>query len=74
MDNLPALFPNATPLVEQIFRKNIIDVLLLTWKIIFFSFWQSLKTFTVIVNNNYPRISDKMGFTIEDEALIIIND
>jgi hypothetical protein len=74
MDNLPALLPNATPLVEQIFRKNINDVLLLTWKITFFSFWKSLKTFTVIVNNNYPRISDKMGFTIEDEALIIIND
>jgi hypothetical protein len=29
--------------------------------------------FTVIVSNNYLRISGKMGFTIEHKALIIIN-
>jgi hypothetical protein len=34
-------------------------------------FRQSLRTFPVIVRNNYPRISGKMSFTIEDKALII---
>jgi hypothetical protein len=27
--------------------------------------------FTVIVNNNYPRISGKMGFTIEEKAFLL---
>jgi hypothetical protein len=26
---------------------------------------------TVIVNNNYPRISGKMGFTIEEKAFLL---
>jgi hypothetical protein len=30
-----------------------------------FRFRQSLRTFPVIVSNNYPRISRKVGFTIE---------
>jgi hypothetical protein len=30
-----------------------------------FRFRQSLRTFPVIVSNNYPRISGKVGFTIE---------
>jgi hypothetical protein len=34
-------------------------------------FRQSLRTFTVIVGNNYARISGKMGFTIEDIAVFI---
>jgi hypothetical protein len=29
--------------------------------------------FTVIINNNYPRISGKMRFILEDKQLIIIN-
>jgi hypothetical protein len=36
-----------------------------------FQFRQSLRTFAVIVSNNYPRISSKMGFTVEDKALVI---
>jgi hypothetical protein len=32
---------------------------------------QRLRTFPVIVSNNYPRISGKMGFTIENKPLII---
>jgi hypothetical protein len=36
-----------------------------------FRFWQSLRTFPVIVSNNYPRISGKMVFPIEDKPLII---
>jgi hypothetical protein len=36
-----------------------------------FQFRQSLRTFAIIVSNNYPRISGKMGFTNEDKALII---
>jgi hypothetical protein len=32
-----------------------------------FSIPQSLQTFTVIVSNNYPRITGKTGFTIEDK-------
>jgi hypothetical protein len=39
-----------------------------------FRFRQSLRMFPVIVSNNYPRISSKMGFNIEDKALIIINN
>jgi hypothetical protein len=30
--------------------------------------------FTAIVSNNYPGISGKTDFTIEDKALIIINN
>jgi hypothetical protein len=30
--------------------------------------------FTDVINNNYPRISSKMGLTIEDEALIVNNN
>jgi hypothetical protein len=45
-------------------------VLMLTLKKSF-RFWQSLRTFLVIVSNKYARISGKMGFTIEDKALII---
>jgi hypothetical protein len=42
-----------------------------------FDFGKSLRRFPVIVSNNYPRIIDEMGFTtftIEDKALIIINN
>jgi hypothetical protein len=35
-----------------------------------FRFLQSLRMFPVIVSNNYPRISDKTSFTIEDKALV----
>jgi hypothetical protein len=35
--------------------------------------WQNLQTFPVIVSNNYPTISGKISFTIEDKALIINN-
>jgi hypothetical protein len=59
MGNLSALLPNATPLVSR-FES--------------FHFRQSLRTFPVIVGNNYPRISGKMGFTIEDKALTINNE
>jgi hypothetical protein len=45
-------------------------MLLLTLKITF-RFRQSLQTFAVIVSNSYPRISGKMGFTIENKVLII---
>jgi hypothetical protein len=38
-----------------------------------FRFQQSLQMFTVIVSNNYPRISGEMSFTIDDKALIIDN-
>jgi hypothetical protein len=33
-----------------------------------------LRTFPVLVSNNYPRISGKMSVTIEDKALIINNE
>jgi hypothetical protein len=33
-----------------------------------FRFRQSLRTFPVIVSNNYPKISGKMSFTIEVKA------
>jgi hypothetical protein len=36
-------------------------------------FRQNVQTFTVIVSNNYVRISGKIGFIIEDKVLIIIN-
>jgi hypothetical protein len=39
-----------------------------------FRFLQSLRTFPVILSNNYPRISGKMGFPIEDKALSINNE
>jgi hypothetical protein len=39
-----------------------------------FRFRQSLRTFPVLVSNNYPRISGKMSVTIEDKALIINNE
>jgi hypothetical protein len=32
---------------------------------------QSSQTVTVIVSNNYSKISGKMGFTIEDKASIL---
>jgi hypothetical protein len=39
-----------------------------------FQFRQNLRTFPIIVSNNYSRISGKMGFAIEDKALIIIDN
>jgi hypothetical protein len=35
-----------------------------------FRFRQSLRTFPVILSNNYPRISGKMNFFIVNKALI----
>jgi hypothetical protein len=76
MDNLPALFPNTTPLVRRLSVKcqwNVnfkTTMLMLTLKKSFL-FRQSLRTFPVIVSNNNPRISGKMSFTIE--AFIINN-
>jgi hypothetical protein len=54
---------------------NLLRCLLLTLKTTF-RFRQTLQTFTIIIviNNNYPRISSKMGLTIEDEALIVNNN
>jgi hypothetical protein len=78
MSNLPALLSNASPLVSRFFAKmsknhqfktTVCGVNLEKS----FRFQQSLRTFPVIVSNNYPRISGKMGFTIEDKALIINN-
>jgi hypothetical protein len=77
MGNLPALLPNATPMVikfAQKYQKNInfkAIVLLLTLKKVFYF---GLRTFPVIVSNNYARINGKMGFTIEDKTLIINNE
>jgi hypothetical protein len=39
-----------------------------------FQFRQSLRAFSLIVNHNYPGISGKMTFTIEDKAVIINNN
>jgi hypothetical protein len=72
MVNLPALLPNVTPLVSRFFAemsKKCIRCAVVNLKTTF-RFRQSLQTFT---NNNYPRISRKIGFTIEDQALIINN-
>jgi hypothetical protein len=68
LHNLPGLLPNATPLVSRIFAemsKKRQRCAVLTYKTAF-RCRQSLQTFTVIVGNNYPRISGKMGFTIAD--------
>jgi hypothetical protein len=75
MGNLPGSLPNATPLLSRFFGEMLkkcfkATVLTLTLKKSF-RFRQSLRTFPVIVSNNYPRISGKMGFTIEDKALMI---
>jgi hypothetical protein len=70
MGNLPALLPNATPLVSRFFTKmskkrqrravvNLQD-----------NFSISAK-FIVTVSNNYARISRKMGFTIEEKAFLL---
>jgi hypothetical protein len=67
MGNLPALLPNATPLVSRFFaemskkRQRFLVVNLENN----FAILQHLQTFTGIVSNNYPRISSKTGFTIE---------
>jgi hypothetical protein len=78
MGNLPALLPNATPLVADFTvncQKTVnfkATVLMLTLKKSF-RFRQSLRPFTVILSNNDPRISGKISFTIEDKPLIINN-
>jgi hypothetical protein len=75
MGDLPALLPNATPLVSRFFgemstkhqfKSNGFD----------FNFekkFSILAKFTDISSNfnNYPRTAGKMSFTIEDKALII---
>jgi uncharacterized protein YuzE len=62
MAPLPALLRNAMSLVSTFFvemsKKR---------QRCAFRFWQSSQTVTVIVSNNYLRISGKMGFTIEDK-------
>jgi hypothetical protein len=75
MGNLPALLPNATPLVSRFFgemsKKRFKTTVLMLILEKSFQFRQSLRTFPVIVRNNDLRISGKMSFTIEDKALII---
>jgi hypothetical protein len=76
MGNLPALLPNATPLVADFTvncQKTVnfkATVLMLTLKKSF-RFRQSLRTFPVIVSNNDSRISGKMRFAVVDKAFII---
>jgi hypothetical protein len=70
MGNLAALLAKTTPLVSRFFgeiskkRQRFAVVNLEN------NFLISAK-FTVILSNNYPRISGIMGFSIEDKALII---
>jgi hypothetical protein len=68
MGNVPVLLPNATPLVGRFFveisKKH---------QQCAFRFRQSLQTFTVIVSNNFPRISGKMRLTIEEKAFSLRN-
>jgi hypothetical protein len=72
MSNLPAVLPNATSLVTKFFAEmskkrqpcaviNLENNLPISPKF----------TDTVIVSKYYLRISGKMGFTIENKALII---
>jgi hypothetical protein len=56
MGNLPAIFPNATPLV----RKK-------------FSIAAKCTAASCNCKQQLAHISDKMGFTVEDKALIINN-
>jgi hypothetical protein len=70
MRNSPALLLNATPVVSRFFgemskKHQQCAVVNLN------NNYSILQTFTVtIVYNNYSRISAKMGFSIEDKALI----
>jgi hypothetical protein len=58
----------------MIFRENVKETsTMYCWKTTF-RFRESFHTFTVIVSNNYRRISAKMSFTVEDKALIVINN
>jgi hypothetical protein len=74
MGNLSALLPNATPLEADFSvkcQRNVSFKATVLKKS--FRFRQSLRTILMIVSNNYPRISDKISFAIEDKALIINN-
>jgi hypothetical protein len=62
MDNLPALLPNVTALSKKRQRCTVINLEN--------NFSISAK-FTVIVSNNYPRISGKIGFTIEEKPILL---
>jgi hypothetical protein len=69
------LLPNATPLESRFFvemakKCQRCAVLNLESN---FSISASLQAFDVIVSNNYSIISDKIGFTMEDKALISSN-
>jgi hypothetical protein len=79
MGNLPALLPNATPLVSKFFGKNVKETSVLkqrcdvNLKKKLFSISATFRDVSCNLSNNYPRISGKMSFTIEDKALIINN-
>jgi hypothetical protein len=75
MGNLPALLSNAMPLPSRFFGEVSKNVSFKATVLIkkSFRFRQSLRTFPVIISNNYPRISCKISFTIEDKVLIINN-
>jgi hypothetical protein len=68
-----------TPLVEANFAVNCQTNVNFKATVLSFTlkkkirFRQSLRMFPVILSNNYPRISGKMGFIIEIKALIINN-
>jgi hypothetical protein len=77
MGNLPALLPKVRSADFSVKCQRTVSfkatMLMLTLKKSF-QFSQSLRAFPVIASNNYPRISGKMSFTIEDKSLIIINN
>jgi hypothetical protein len=71
MGNLPALLPNATPLVSRFLAEMSKKHQRCAVPNIENNFSISAKFTDVyyIVNNNYSRISGKIGFTIEEKAL-----
>jgi hypothetical protein len=77
--NLPALLSNATQLVTRFFAKmskkrRRCAVVNLGNNVFFIAAKFTDVYGSYVISNNYPtRISGKMGFTIEDKALIIIN-
>jgi hypothetical protein len=70
MSNLPGLLSNVTPLVRRFFTemsKKRQQCAVINLQNNFSTFFiLSLETFTVIVSNNYPKISGKIGFVIEN--------
>jgi hypothetical protein len=76
MGDLAALLPNGTPLVRRFFaerskKRQRCAIVNLENN---FSILEKLRTFTVIVSKNYPRISRKMRFITEERAFLTINN